>query len=247
MEIRLDLLMVELGFTPGRNKAQELIECGEVTVDGKAVLKPSKKVSRSSLIVLKKDIFPYVSRAGVKLKKILDHFQILCQGKVALDVGACTGGFSDCLLKEGARKVYAVESGHDQLAEKLRHDDRVVNLENCSIQKLEKSKIPEMADILTIDVSFTSLTEVLPFCMPFLKEGGEVFALIKPQFELPKADRKKNGVVRSEQSYPLLLEKMQVFFQETGIQTKGIIESPLLGGEGNKEFLLYGLKQRIAP
>lgn len=242
MEIRLDLLMLELGLSPGRNKAQELIEAGEVVVDGKLILKPSKKVSPKCQIVLKKDIFPYVSRAGVKLKKALDHFCVVCKGKIALDVGACTGGFSDCLLAEGAIKVYAVESGHDQLAEKLRNDTRVINLENCSIQKIDKTRIPEVVDILTIDVSFTSLLDVLPFCMPFLKFQCEILALIKPQFELPKKERKKNGVVKSESSYPLLLQKIQNFFQETGIQTKGIIESPLLGGEGNKEFLIYGIK-----
>ncbi len=240
MEIRLDLLVVELGFAQGRNKAQELIESGEIMVEGKQILKPSKKVSRASQIILKKDTFPYVSRAGVKLKKALDVFEIVCQGKIALDVGACTGGFSDCLLMEGAARVYALESGHDQLADKLRKDSRIINLENCSIQSANPSMIPELVDILTIDVSFTSIIDVLPSCLPFLKESCEIIALIKPQFEVLKKDRKKNGVVKSDACYPILLEKMQTFFLETGIQTQGIIESPILGGEGNKEFLLYG-------
>lgn len=236
---RLDKLLVDKGLVQSRERARALILAGEVLVNGRVVDKAGEMVDASAGISLKGKDIPYVSRGGLKLEKALDEFKIDVAGKVAMDVGASTGGFTDCLLQRGAIKVYAIDVGYGQLDLKLRNDPRVVNIERQNIRYLEREIIPEPIDMATIDASFISLTKVIPKVLEFLKDNGELIALIKPQFEVGKGEVGKGGVVRDEAKQMAVVEKIKGFCEEMGLAVIGVIESPILGPKGNREFLIY--------
>lgn len=187
----------------------------------------------------------YVSRGGIKLEAALEAFHIDPIGKIALDVGASTGGFSDCLLKKGALKVYTVDVGYGILAWPLRKDPRVVVLERRNIRYLSPEEIPKSIDIATVDLSFISLTKVLPKIASFLKENGEIIALVKPQFEAKKEDVEKGGLVKDPKKHTEMIEKIKAYSKEIGFTSIEAMESPILGRKGNKEFFLYLKKEGV--
>jgi 23S rRNA (cytidine1920-2'-O)/16S rRNA (cytidine1409-2'-O)-methyltransferase len=239
---RLDKLMVEKGLVPSREKAQALIMIGGVKVNGQVMRKPGQKIREDALIEILQPPCPYVSRGGIKLEGAIKGFGINVEGKVCLDVGASTGGFTDCLLQHGAKRVYAVDVGWGQLHWKLRNDPRVICLEKKNIRYLPKEEIPEEVDLVTIDTSFISLKLVIPAVLKFLKEKAEILALIKPQFEVGKGEVGKGGVVRDPEKHKRVIEEIRIFSQNLGLHPIGVIESPILGPKGNKEFFIYLIK-----
>lgn len=196
-------------------------------------------VAGDAVVLLKEAEVPYVSRGGLKLEKAIRTFNLNVEGKVIIDVGASTGGFTDCLLKHGARRVYAVDVGYGQLDWRLRQDGRVVCLERRNIRYLKPEDIGEEADIAVIDVSFISLTKVIPVTVTLLKEQAEIVTLVKPQFEVGRGQVGKGGVVRDPELHAQVTEKIRAFAQGLGLNPLGLIESPILGSKGNREFLLY--------
>jgi len=239
---RLDKLIVEKGLVPSREKAQALIMIGGVKVNGQVMRKPGQKIREDALIEILQPPCPYVSRGGIKLEGAIKGFGINMEGKVCLDVGASTGGFTDCLLQHGAKRVYAVDVGWGQLHWKLRNDPRVICLEKRNIRYLPKEEIPEEVDLVTIDTSFISLKLVIPAVLKFLKEKAEILALIKPQFEVGKGEVGKGGVVRDSEKHKRVIEEIRIFSQNLGLHPVGVIESPILGPKGNKEFFIYLIK-----
>ncbi len=235
---RLDKLMVERGLAPSREKAQALIMAGQVVVGDHAVDKSGHQVPLDVEIRIKGDVLPYVSRGGLKLKKALDQFGIDVNGLVAIDVGASTGGFTDCLLQGGALKVFAVDVGHGQLAWKLQQDPRVVNIEKTNIRYLTPDQLGEAPDLAVIDASFISLSKVLPPTLALLKPGGRIIALIKPQFEVGKGEVGKGGIVRDPLAHKKVIEDVSRMAQELGLSVAGVCESPITGADGNREFLI---------
>ncbi len=243
-KMRLDKLLLEKGLVSSRRRAQALVMEGKVKVDDKRVTKPGTKVDESALVeILEKDM-PFVSRGGVKLAHALDHFRIRVDGVVAMDVGASTGGFTDCLLQRGAEKVFAVDVGYGQLDWKLRNDSRVIVLERENIRYLTPEKIPEPVDIAVIDVSFISLRLVIPAVEKFLAPGGKLVALIKPQFEVGKGKVGKGGVVRDPEEHRRVVAEISEFVTTAGWDLQGIVESPLLGPKGNREFFLFAVRKQ---
>jgi len=242
---RIDRLMVSKGLAESREKAQALIMTGNVLVGIQRVDKPSLKVDSQAKITLKGKPFPFVSRGGSKLDFALSHFAVQVKDKMAMDVGSSTGGFTDCLLQRGAKKVYAIDVGYGQLAWKLQQDTRVVAIERQNIRYLSSEQVPEKVDFVTIDVSFISLKKVLPRVMEFLKEDGEILCLVKPQFEVGKGEVGKKGVVREKEKHKKVVEEITTFAEQMGLLPKGSVESPLLGAKGNKEFFLYLIKPGI--
>jgi 23S rRNA (cytidine1920-2'-O)/16S rRNA (cytidine1409-2'-O)-methyltransferase len=235
---RLDKLMVERGLTPSREKAQALIMAGQVVVGDHAVDKSGQQVPVDAEIRIKGDVLPYVSRGGLKLKKALDEFQVDVTGLVTVDVGASTGGFSDCLLQAGALKVFAVDVGYGQLAWKLRQDPRVVSMEKTNIRHLLPDQLDESPDLATIDASFISLAKVLPATAALLKPGGRIIALIKPQFEVGKGEVGKGGIVRDPAAHERVVEGVRQTAREMGLIVSAVCESPITGADGNREFLI---------
>lgn len=233
---RLDIFLAESGMVKSRSLAQSLIKEGKVLVGGKPCTKPSYNVLAEEVALAEKPKF--VGRGGVKLEFALDKFSVDVTGKICLDIGASTGGFTDCLLQRGARRVFAVDVGTSQLAQELLGDKRVVSLEKCDIRTATEAIIPDKCDIAVIDVSFISLELVLPPAMHFLSEQGKIVALIKPQFEVGKKFVGKNGVVRDEKARRAAVEKICAFAEEIGFKCGGAVESPIKGGEGNIEFLM---------
>jgi 23S rRNA (cytidine1920-2'-O)/16S rRNA (cytidine1409-2'-O)-methyltransferase len=203
------------------------------------MIKAGVLVEDSADVALRGEDIPYVSRGGLKLKAALENFAIAVHGKTCMDVGASTGGFTDCLLQEGAIKVYAVDVGYGQFDWGLRNDSRVVLLERTNIRHLERDKINDTIDIAVIDVSFISLTLVVPKVCEFLSPGGEVVALIKPQFEVGKGEVGKGGVVRDEEKRRLAVGRVQEALEASGLVTVGVMESPVRGQKGNTEYLIY--------
>ncbi|SNR72850.1 TlyA family RNA methyltransferase [Desulfurobacterium atlanticum] len=236
---RLDKLLVDRGIVKSRERAKALIMAGKVKVDGEIVDKCGVKVNCEASIELKGGDIPYVSRGGLKLETALNTFDINPEGFVCLDVGASTGGFTDCLLKKGAKKVYAVDVGRGQLDWKLRNDDRVVLMEQFNARYLTEKEIPEKVDLVVIDVSFISLTKILPVVKQFLKDNGLIIALIKPQFELSKkeVDRGK-GVIKDPQLHRKAIKKIVDFSKEIGLYPADLVLSSPRGPKGNKEFLI---------
>jgi 23S rRNA (cytidine1920-2'-O)/16S rRNA (cytidine1409-2'-O)-methyltransferase len=235
---RLDLLLVQRELVSSREEGRRRILAAEVLVNEQPLTKASALVDQTAEVRLKA-ISPYVSRGGLKLEKALRQFQIDVKDRVALDVGASTGGFTHCLISHGAARVYSVDCGYGQLDWKLRNDPRVVVLERRNIRYLEASDLPSLADLATIDVSFISLRLVLPKVKSVLSPGGEIIALIKPQFEVGKGKVGKGGVVRSDAEHVRVIDEIKQAATGLGFTTRDLTESPLLGPKGNKEFLIY--------
>ncbi|MEJ5227228.1 TlyA family RNA methyltransferase [Thermodesulfovibrio sp.] len=245
MKIRLDQLVLKRGITETREKARALIIEGKILVNGEKVEKPGSMVDVNSEITLCGETLPYVSRGGLKLEHAIKHFSIDIKDKVAIDIGASTGGFTDCLLQHGAKRVYAVDVGYGQLAWKLRTDPRVVAIERTNIRYMEREKIPEPVDIATVDVSFISLKLVIPKLLEFLKPSGEIVALIKPQFEVGKGEVEKGGIVRSEEKRTKAVENIKDSFESLSLKVIGVVESPIKGQKGNIEYLIYAKSEKV--
>jgi 23S rRNA (cytidine1920-2'-O)/16S rRNA (cytidine1409-2'-O)-methyltransferase len=235
--------MVEKNLVPSREKARQLIMAGSVYIDGRMIDKAGALVSESE-IVIKESGSRYVGRGGLKLEHALKEFNLSIHGKVALDAGASTGGFTDCLLQNGATKVYAVDVGYGQLAWKLFNHPDVIRIERTNVRYLKTEAIPQKVDLITVDLSFISLTLVLEHLLEFLKPGGEMVLLIKPQFEVGKSEVGKGGIVKN----PLLHESAVQKIRELGMRLRlfsaGVVESPILGQKGNKEFLIHFRKEQ---
>lgn len=237
LKIRLDALIFKRGFAPTLNKSTAFIMEGKVTVDGKIITKPGFVVKESSEISIKESA-EFVSRGGIKLKKALCDFDVDVKDKICLDVGASTGGFTDCLLKNGAKKVYCVDVGYGVLDLKLRNDFRVVNFEKTNIRYFDKKYLKDDIDLAVVDVSFISLEKVLPKVKELIKKGGEIIALVKPQFEAPKGSTKK-GVVKNERIRRQAIDKIKNFSEGIGLKLLGETASPIKGPKGNLEHFLY--------
>ncbi len=239
---RLDVVLVEKGLAASREKAKALIMAGKVLGDEKKIDKAGTEVNPDLPIRLLGQDIPYVSRGGLKLEKALQVFPVDLTGKVVADIGASTGGFVDCALQNGAVKVFAVDVGYNQLDWKLRSDERVINMEKTNARYLEADSLGEMVDVVTTDVSFISLDKILPPAMTFLKDGGHVLALIKPQFEAGKEKVGKKGVVRDPAVHQEVVEKILALCKEINLTVWGLDFSPVKGPEGNIEYLLWGCK-----
>lgn len=229
-----------------RERARALILAGEVLVGGMPVTKAGALITLEAALTLKSPEIPYVSRGGVKLAAALEHFLIEVSGVVALDVGASTGGFTDCLLQKEAIKVYSVDVGYGQLAWKLRQDRRVIVLERTNIRYLPRESVPEPIDLATIDVSFISLKLVLPLVSEFVRPHGKIIALVKPQFEVGHGQVGKGGVVRDQALQLQVVEDIMAFSKSLKLQVQGYLPSPILGPKGNQEYLLYLTKPLTA-
>jgi 23S rRNA (cytidine1920-2'-O)/16S rRNA (cytidine1409-2'-O)-methyltransferase len=237
-KIRLDNLLVSKGLAESREKARALILEGKVIVNNSKACKAGTFVGHDSSIEVIQAL-PYVSRGGVKLEAALTGFSIDVRGAIAMDVGASTGGFTDCLLQNGAERVYAVDVGYGQFAWKLRNDSRVVLLEKTNIRYLQRETIQEPVDIATIDVSFISLVKVVPKVREFIKPRGVIVALIKPQFEVSRRDVDKGGVVKDEAKRNSVIDRITEYVTNIRFRVKGVIRSPLVGPKGNVEYLMY--------
>lgn len=237
-KLRLDQLLVKQGLVESREKGRALIMAGSVYVNDKRVDKPGTPVQEENQIEIKGKSLPYVSRGGLKLEKALQSFALDVQDKVIIDIGASTGGFTDCALQNGAVKSYAVDVGYGQLAWTLRQDPRVVNLERKNARYLTPEDIPEQVDLITIDVAFISLEKILPAISTFLKDGGQIMALIKPQFEAGREKVGKKGVVRDPEVHREVIKCILEFSKVSGFTIQGLDYSPITGPEGNIEFLL---------
>ena len=237
MKTRLDRLLVDRGLAESREKAQALIMAGEVLLNGQKAAKPGQPVADDAAVeVLARP--PFVGRGGLKLAAALRHFSIDAAGKTCLDIGSSTGGFTDAMLQSGARRVHAVDVGAGQLAWSLRTDARVSLHEGLNARELKPEDIGEPVDLLTCDVSFISVTLILPAAVPLLRPAGQMVILIKPQFEVGKGQVGKGGIVRDPQLHQAACQRVSGAVRELGFETD-IMDSPILGAEGNKEFLLY--------
>jgi 23S rRNA (cytidine1920-2'-O)/16S rRNA (cytidine1409-2'-O)-methyltransferase len=243
---RIDKLLVDRGLVASRERARALILAGAVLVDEQVVDKAGAQIAREAEIRLKGEDIPFVSRGGLKLAKGLDAFSLDVRERIAIDVGASTGGFTDCLLQRGASKVYAVDVGYGQLAWSLRTDPRVVNLERTNIRNLRGEDLPETPDLAVIDASFISLSIVLPATLSLLAPAAIIVALIKPQFEVGKGAVGKGGVVRDAEQHDQVVSKIRTLAEQLGCHVVGVTESPILGPKGNKEFLIC-LQKGAAP
>jgi 23S rRNA (cytidine1920-2'-O)/16S rRNA (cytidine1409-2'-O)-methyltransferase len=239
MKTRLDQLLVTRGLASGRAQAQALILAGRVAVAGAAITKAGSLVPTDAAVAVKGPSCQYVSRGGEKLAAALVHFKVEAAGKVALDAGASTGGFTHVLLTQGARQVYAVDVGYGQLDQSLRRDPRVVVLERRNLRLLPREDVPQPVDLVTLDLSFISLTLVLPKILEFLKPRGEVLALVKPQFEVGKGKVGKGGVVRDPQLQQEAVAKVGRAAASLGFRVSPAFASPLKGPKGNQEYFLY--------
>lgn len=240
---RIDIVLCEKGFAESRNAARSLLMSGSVFVDGQKVDKAGKLINPDLEIIVKDTRPRYVSRGGLKLEKALREFQINVKDKVCLDIGSSTGGFTDCMLQHGAKKVYAVDVGYGQLDWKLRNDPRVNLKERVNARYLKKEDVGEDIDLLTIDVSFISIIKVIEPAVEILKNNGVFLGLIKPQFEVGKGQVGKGGIVRDPEKHKAVIKQVELFLDELGLKHIKTIESPILGAEGNKEFLVSALKQ----
>ena len=236
---RLDQLLVEKSLIESRQRAKGVIMAGMVTVDGKMVDKPGHLVRPSSVIDLIGPDHPFVSRGGIKLEAALQAFSIEVKGHTILDVGASTGGFTDCLLQYGAKKVIAVDVGYGQLAWSLRNDPRVVVIERTNIRQLSQSKLGALVDGAVIDTSFISLRTVVPSVLPHVEKDSFILALIKPQFEAGKGMVGKGGIIRDKEVQKNIVKDLIAHFTEAGLAVHGTFESPIRGAKGNREFFVY--------
>jgi len=238
MRTRLDLLLVARGLAPTREKAQAMILSGRVEVEGRRVEKAGTPVDSGASVQVLGPPHPYVSRGGVKLAAALDAFDIRPEGLVCLDVGASTGGFTDCLLQRGARRVYAIDVGRGQLDAKLRDDPRVVLRERVNARRLSRADVPEPVELAAMDLSFISARLVLPSVAPLASAGAAIVVLVKPQFEAGRREVPRGGVVRSAAVQRRVVEEIQGLGAGLGLSSLGAIPSPIRGARGNQEFLL---------
>ena len=234
---RLDKLLVERGLVETRAKAQALILAGQVFSDGQRLEKAGQLVAVEAPLSVK-ETMPFVSRGGLKLAAAMDHFGVDVAGKVCLDIGASTGGFTDCLLQRGAARVVAVDVGHGQLDWKLRQDARVEVRENVNARYLQPADFAERFDLVVGDVSFISLTKILPVVPPLLRSSALVITLIKPQFEVGREEVGKGGIVRDEAAQQRVVAEIIEFAASIGLRSRGLVDSPILGADGNREFLV---------
>ena len=241
---RVDQLLVGRGLFPSREQARRAILAGEVSVATRVVDKPSELLDEETAISVK-PARKYVGRGALKLEAALDHFQVALHGKIALDIGASTGGFTDCMLQRGSEKVYAVDVGYGQLDWKLRNDPRVVVLEKINARFLTRDHVQQPVDICVIDVSFISLTLILPNAIALLKADGLVLALIKPQFELQRSDVGKGGIVRDPRLHQAAQDKIVAFVNDLGHVVAGITPAAIKGAEGNQEFFACIRKRSV--
>lgn len=239
---RLDLLLVNKGLVSTRTRAEQVIRQYGVLVDGKLITKAGKKFDDKVEIHLISEEIPWVSKGAIKLFAAIEKWSLSAAQETCLDIGASTGGFTEVLLHLGAKKVYAVDVGQHQLHSKLRKDNRIINLEKTHVRELTKNLVSDAIDFLVVDVSFISLTKVLPFLHPFLKDGAKVVLLIKPQFEVGKENLNKNGIVVNKLRDPEIIEKIKASARQNQLKFIDIIDSPILGGDGNREFLAYFCK-----
>lgn len=242
MKVRADKLLTDRGLVPSRERAKAMIMAGQVIIGEHKVEKAGQLVDDALEIRIKNDL-PFVSRGGLKLEKALEEFNINVSGLTVMDVGASTGGFTDCLLQRGAAQVFAVDVGYGQLAWKLQQDLRVVSFEKTNIRYLEPATLPAEPDMAVIDASFISLDKVLPNTLKLVKSFGAVVALIKPQFEVGRGEVGKGGVVRDPEKHAAVIESVFTLANDLNLETVGVTESPITGPKGNREFLVY-LKKR---
>ncbi len=239
MKKRLDILLVEKGYFDSRERARKSIMAGLVFIDDQRCDKAGTNIDENAKVEVKGDSIPYVSRGGLKLEKSIEKFNIHLEDKVCLDIGASTGGFTDCMLQNKAKRVYSIDVGYGQLAWKLRQDNRVVCMERTNIRHVKFEDIGEYADFASIDVSFISLRLVLPKAKELLNERGEIVALIKPQFEAGRDKVGKKGVVREKETHIEVIENIIEFALGNGFEILDLDFSPIKGPEGNREYLLY--------
>jgi 23S rRNA (cytidine1920-2'-O)/16S rRNA (cytidine1409-2'-O)-methyltransferase len=245
MRKRADVLLVERGHFDSRAKAQAAISAGLVTANGKPVRKASESLEAEAAIEAQ-PAFPFVSRGGLKLEHALDIFSVPVEGRVALDIGASTGGFSDVLLRRGAARVYAVDVGHDQLHASLRGNDRLISLEGQDARKLDRSLVPDPIDLVVADVSFISLALVLPAALALAAPGADLAVLVKPQFEAGRERVGKGGVVKDDAVHVEVCKRIAGLVSSLGWKVNGVVPSPIEGGDGNKEFLLSAHRVGVA-
>lgn len=245
MSIRADVYLYQSNLAPSREKAQALIMAGVVYADGKRIDKAGASISEQAVIEIKDDPIPFVSRGGLKLKKAMDVFPISLDGRITADIGASTGGFTDCMLQSGASKVYAIDVGYGQLDWSLRNDARVCVMERTNARYMEPAWFNPAPGFASIDVSFISLKLILPALFKCLEEDGEVVALIKPQFEAGRNEVGKNGVVRDASVHEEVCERIIAFATSIGYDVHGLSYSPITGPKGNIEFLLYLRKSTV--
>ncbi len=237
--MRIDCYLVENKIVKSREGAKEHIKNGDVFINGKPISKPSAEVNEGDNVDFKGAVLKYVGRGGLKLEKAVDVFGIDLNGRVCMDIGASTGGFTDCMLQNGAEYVYAVDVGHDQLDEKLRADNRVCNMEKTNFTELFPENFEPYPNFFSVDVSFVSLKKIIPRLSEFMKEGSSAAVLIKPQFEAGKSDIGKNGIVKDRKVHLRVLNELMAFFSQNGLAVKGLDFSPISGGDGNIEYLAY--------
>ena len=239
MKKRLDVLVFEKGFAESREKAKAIIMAGEIYVDNQKADKCGQSYNENVNIEFRGTAPKYVSRGGLKLEKAINNFHLDLKGKVTMDIGASTGGFTDCMLQNGAEKVYSIDVGYGQLAWKLRNDSRVVNLERTNMRKVTKEQVPDEIDFFSIDVSFISLKLLLPVARDLLSENAQAVCLIKPQFEAGREKIGKKGVVRDPQVHIEVVESIYNFCLENGYSVLNLDYSPIKGPEGNIEYLIH--------
>lgn len=244
IKTRIDKLLVDRGLAESRERAQALILAGNVLVNERKIDKAGALVPHDADIRVMGGTLRYVSRGGLKLEAALQQFEVPVSDTIALDIGASTGGFTDCLLQHGASKVYSVDVGYGQLAWKLRQDPRVQVIERANIRDLDPALVPDLIDIAVIDVSFISLEKVVPAMARFLKPDSTVIALIKPQFEVGREHVGKGGIVRDEAARSEAVKKVKRVFEEAGLIVQGVIPSPITGQDGNVEFLISAIRQK---
>ncbi|MGI6028134.1 MAG: TlyA family RNA methyltransferase [Candidatus Heteroscillospira sp.] len=246
-KIRLDQLVFDLGLTPSRERAKTTIMSGVVYVDGQKADKPGMPVAPDAKVELRGDTLRYVSRGGLKIEKALKAFEYDVNGLTVIDCGASTGGFTDCLLQNGAKKVYAVDVGYGQLAWSLRQDERVVSMERTNIRHVTPDMLPETMDLAVMDLSFISLKLVLPVVYDLLRDEGDILCLVKPQFEAGREKVGKKGVVRDVAVHREVIENFLVYSAEAGYTAMGLSFSPIKGPEGNIEYLAWLRKGEHTP
>ena len=237
--MRIDQLLVQRGLCETRSKAHARIMAGDVLVEDRPVTKAGALVAEDAVLRLRGDALPFVSRGGLKLAHALTEFGVEPQGRVCFDAGSSTGGFTDCLLQRGAVRVYAVDVGTNQLHWKLRSDARVVSMEQMNLRLWDPARLPERCSLLVGDLSFISLRLVIPPILPSLEPGADAILLVKPQFEAGRDDVGAGGIVRNPVIHERVQREIWDFFAQTALQPLALTESPILGGEGNKEFLMH--------